>query len=768
MAQNTVRTIKANAGQVRQQHATSSSVDGGGTQQRDRSQSEPASTGPCTGSEPDGEPCATAASFSLNVTININVLFMLLTVLSFGSRLWRLEQPRGVVFDETHFGLFTSFYLRGIFFFDVHPPLGKLLLAVMGHASGFEGDFAFDKIGLEYPCDLPIWYLRLLPALCGALLTPLSYLVLEAMGFNQWTAALGAILVLCDNSLLTQSRFILMDTMLLSSNLLAFLALLKFRQLHHRAFTLHWWLWLVSLGVFTTCSVSIKYCGVFTVIVILGIVVFDYWCIVGDRSVSNSHLLKHTLARVMLLVGLPMVLYSCIFYVHLGVLHRSGPHDNRMSSAFQASLQGGLSNITRGQPTEVAFGSQITLRHTHGSVCWLHSHANTYPLRYSESRGSSLQQQVTCYSFKDVNNWWIVKDPRQLSLGVEDPPRPVRHGDIIQLVHGMTGRRLNSHDVAAPMSPQFMEVSCYIDYNISFPAQDLWKVEIVNGDTQGNVWNAIHSHIRLIHVNTSQAIKLTGQQLPDWGFHQLEVATDKMLSQDANIWNVEEHKYSIDSEEETWREAREIGFFSKFWELQWKMLEANKMVVDDHKYRSDPIEWPLMERGIAYWMDSNSNAQIHFLGNAVLWWSANVGIVVYLVVTVIFTLRYQRACSDLSRDEWMRLLLTGALFVAWLLNYLPYFAMDRTLFLHHYLPALLCKILLLASLTEIVYMHVLRSAAQRSIFLSLLAVWLTSVLLTFKAFLPLCYGTRALSEEEIEELRWNEDWGFLVHGKMIS
>jgi len=35
---------------------------------------------------------------------------------------------------------------------------------------------------------------------------------------------------------------------------------------------------------------------------------------------------------------------------------------------------------------------------------------------------------------------------------------------------------LFSHDVAAPMSPQYQEVSCYVDYNISFPAQNLWRV----------------------------------------------------------------------------------------------------------------------------------------------------------------------------------------------------------------------------------------------------------------------------------------------------
>lgn len=149
---------------------------------------------------------------------------------------------------------------------------------------------------------------------------------------------------------------------------------------------------------------------------------------------------------------------------------------------MQASLEGGLASITKGQPLNVVHGSQITLRHTLGRTCWLHSHPHVYPVRYPDKRGSSHQQQVTCYSFKDVNNWWIVKRPESADLVVGDTPDVIRHGEEVQLVHGITSRALNSHDVAAAVTPQCQEVSCYIDYNVSMSAQILWKVDIINKD----------------------------------------------------------------------------------------------------------------------------------------------------------------------------------------------------------------------------------------------------------------------------------------------
>ena len=36
-------------------------------------------------------------------------------------------------FDEVHFGQFTNMFMKNQFFYDVNPPLGKLLFALAGN-----------------------------------------------------------------------------------------------------------------------------------------------------------------------------------------------------------------------------------------------------------------------------------------------------------------------------------------------------------------------------------------------------------------------------------------------------------------------------------------------------------------------------------------------------------------------------------------------------------------------------------------------------------
>ncbi|XP_070286510.1 protein O-mannosyl-transferase 1 isoform X2 [Myotis yumanensis] len=712
------------------------------------------------------------------VTADVNLTVVALTAAGLLSRLWRLTYPRAVVFDEVYYGQYISFYMKRVFFLDGSgPPFGHMLLALGGYLGGFDGNFVWNRIGAEYSSNVPVWSLRLLPALAGALSVPMAYQILWELRFSHCAAMGAALLMLIENALITQARLMLLESLLIFFNLLAVLSYLKFSNSQkHRPFSLSWWLWLTLTGVACSCAVGIKYMGIFTYLLVLGVAAVHTWHLIGDRALSNVCVLCHVLARAVALVVVPAVTYLLFFYVHLTLLCRSGPHDQIMSSAFQASLEGGLARITQGQPLEVAYGSQVTLKSASGKPvpCWLHSHPSTYPLSYENGRGSSHQQQVTCYPFKDVNNWWIVKDPGRHQLEVSNPPRPVRHGDVVQLVHGMTSRLLNTHDVAAPLNPHAQEVSCYIDYNISMPAQSLWRLDIVNRESDAEIWKTILSEVRLVHLNTSAILKLSGAHLPDWGFRQLEVVGEKLSRgyHESAVWTVEEHRYGR-SQEQKERElelhspthvdvSRNLSFMARFSELQWRMLTVRS---DDseHKYSSTPLDWVTLDTNIAYWLHPRTSAQIHLLGNVVIWASAGLATALYALLFCWYLLRRRRRVCELPEDSWLRWVLAGALCAGgWAANYLPFFLMEKTLFLYHYLPALTFQILLLPVVLQHIGEHLCRSQLHRSLFGALVVAWYSAACHVFNMLRPLTYGDKSLSPSDLQALRWKESWDILI------
>jgi dolichyl-phosphate-mannose-protein mannosyltransferase len=204
------------------------------------------------------------------------------------------------------------------------------------------------------------------------------------------------------------------DTILLFFVLLSLLALLKLRK--KPLFTASWFFWLFALSTSLAAAFCVKFVGIGSLFLSAFVLSRDIWLRLPNQKLSTSKLFAQSACYAVALLVWPIAIYVIVFYVHLSVLVNAGPHDNIMTSAFQASLNGGLASIIRGQPLEIAHGSQITLKHTHGRACWMHSHAQVYPVRYPDGRGSSHQQQVTCYSFKDVNNWWIVKKPEKYAI----------------------------------------------------------------------------------------------------------------------------------------------------------------------------------------------------------------------------------------------------------------------------------------------------------------------------------------------------------------
>ncbi len=102
-----------------------------------------------------------------------------------------------ISFDEVHFGKFASYYLQRKYFFDVHPPFGKLLLALVGYCVGYDGHYLFENIGEDYVKNrVPYILLRLFPAIVGSAVVPVCFLTLKEMGVSIAGCLFGAVLLI--------------------------------------------------------------------------------------------------------------------------------------------------------------------------------------------------------------------------------------------------------------------------------------------------------------------------------------------------------------------------------------------------------------------------------------------------------------------------------------------------------------------------------------------------------------------------------------------
>lgn len=247
-----------------------------------------------------------------------------------------IDYPKEAVFDEVHFGKFVSGYLTGEYFFDIHPPLGKLMIAGMAKIASFRPDFDFLSIGEQYPNNQYIW-LRLLPALFGSLLAPLVFLLTFRLSRLLWPAVLAAIFIVFENGLLVQSKFILIDSFLLFFGFAAFYFFLESRIFFNEG---RWGMWAcVSAAIASGFALSVKWtAGSFWGLLLAfgSIILCKKIIAVLRRREGKKELLKAVLGYALLLF-IPLIIYVVLFAVHFNLLARKGPGNAFMSERFQRS-----------------------------------------------------------------------------------------------------------------------------------------------------------------------------------------------------------------------------------------------------------------------------------------------------------------------------------------------------------------------------------------------------------------------------------------------
>lgn len=251
---------------------------------------------------------------------------ILIIALSLFTHFAYFGHPKESVFDEVHFGRFVSNYPEHTYYFDIHPPLGKLMLVGFSELFGYKPMLRYNVIGTKFTGDSYL-FLRFLPTLAGSLLPVVIFLIAVELDIGLVASFLGALLLVFENAGIVQSRLILLDSLLLIFGFSSILAYLIYR----RTKSINYFL---LSAFFAGCSMSIKWTGASFISIPIFYEIIDLFHrhkFIFDKKVA---------LKCLSFVVIPLTVYYLVFAVHFALLTKTGKGDNFMSPKFQSTLVG--------------------------------------------------------------------------------------------------------------------------------------------------------------------------------------------------------------------------------------------------------------------------------------------------------------------------------------------------------------------------------------------------------------------------------------------
>ena len=199
--------------------------------------------------------------------------------LALGLRVYGIEQPTDLVFDEVYFVEQARNYLNGTDFLDPHPPFAKLTIAV----------------GIELFGDTPLGW-RVMNAVVGTVLVGLVYLLGRELFQRRIGAGLASLFVAIDGLFLVDSRIAVIDIHYVTWAVLAFILVLRLVRRGLFQSTPR----LLLIGAILGLSVGSKlYIPFFSFLLVLATIAVTGWTEAKKRDLAPVRFL----ARPILVVG---------------------------------------------------------------------------------------------------------------------------------------------------------------------------------------------------------------------------------------------------------------------------------------------------------------------------------------------------------------------------------------------------------------------------------------------------------------------------------
>ncbi|KAL0265764.1 UNVERIFIED_CONTAM: hypothetical protein PYX00_011479 [Menopon gallinae] len=644
--------------------------------------------------------------------------------LSFLVKTYRIESGSYVVWDEAHFGKFARNYLKREFYFDVHPPLGKLMTALGGLISSQDTEFRF-KSGEPYPETLDYCTMRRFHAAVSALIPLFTYGTMRELGYSIKWCGLFSLLYIFENGMTSISRLILLDSHLLLFTSCVLYSFARFVKRGGRGERTNMLLLGTSIGL----VLSVKWIGCFTMLFVGIYIVWElYMSLKYDPVVSFARKLAE---RVLFLLAVPVAVYVFWFVVHFAILVNSSSDEAHMSSLFQLRLRN--NRITK-LGKYVEYGFPVTIKASKMAGGNLHSHNNTYP--------GTDENQVTTYHYKDENDDWAFQ---KVTSGDERADF-LQDEDVVVLLHSATKRYLGAAD-----RPAFMSDGLVVNCTAELTQLNLWRVE-AETDLLGREprLKAMTTRFRLFNTQKRCYLASSPKQYPEWGFGQGEVMCTKSRN-DKSVWNIERNEL-VSPRNTEYSEVLNLKnmFFHHFIELNKAMLHVNSSFKQDKdleplRITSRPHEWFVLRRGLRMvsW-DNDEKHKFYMFGNPFTWYLSSISVLAGPLVLLAKTVHRRRRGRDLEKigRESAEVFI---FFAGWVCHYVPFFFIGRVLYFHHYFPAMIFAILSVS--------YIIRHC-RMAIF-----VCVAGAVCSFVLFSPLTYGFK--DPKSVAHAKLLRSWDFV-------
>jgi dolichyl-phosphate-mannose-protein mannosyltransferase len=198
-------------------------------------------------------------------------------------------------------------------------------------------------------------------------------------------------------------------------------------------------------------------------------------------------------------------------------------------------------------------------------------------------------------------------------------------------------------------------------------------------------------------------------------------------------------------------------FLRDFIHLNVAMMTSNNALVPDPDKQDDLAsqfwQWPILNVGLRMCSWDDNTVKYFLLGNPIVYWGSAASLGAIGLLVLWYLIRWQRGYAELSQED-MDFIHYSAIYpvLGWFLHYLPFVAMARVTYVHHYYPALYFAILS-AGFTVDWTTQKLGSKVRWGVYMVLYA----AIISLFVLFKDIVFGMQG-SNQQWRYLKWFDSW----------